>query len=44
MSNRKKVKMYLVANNHIDREWTYDVQQTLMLTMKFWGTGKTVLH
>ncbi|MFA7344264.1 MAG: glycoside hydrolase family 38 C-terminal domain-containing protein [Terrimicrobiaceae bacterium] len=30
-----KTKLHLVANNHIDREWTYDAQLTRMLTVKF---------
>ena len=30
-----KKKLFLVANNHIDREWTYDAQLTRMLTVKF---------
>lgn len=36
MSNLvKKTKVYIVANNHIDREWTYDAQLTRMLTAQF---------
>lgn len=31
----KKPTVYLVCNNHIDREWTYDAQLTRMLTAKF---------
>ncbi len=31
----KKTKVYLVANNHIDREWTYDSQLTRVLTTQF---------
>lgn len=31
----KKTKVYLVANNHIDREWTYDAQLTRVLTTRF---------
>lgn len=27
--------MYVVANNHLDREWTYDAQLTRVLTVKF---------
>ncbi|HCE46333.1 MAG TPA: hypothetical protein DET40_22535 [Lentisphaeria bacterium] len=30
-----KTKVHIVANNHIDREWTYDAQLTRMLTVKF---------
>ncbi len=30
-----KTKLFLVANNHIDREWTYDAQLTRILTVKF---------
>ena len=30
-----KTKLFLIANNHIDREWTYDAQLTRMLTVKF---------
>ena len=30
-----KTKVHIVANNHIDREWTYDSQLTRMLTVKF---------
>ena len=30
-----KTTVYIVCNNHIDREWTYDAQLTRMLTAKF---------
>lgn len=36
MSNQaKKTKVFIVANNHIDREWTYDAQLTRVLTTQF---------
>ena len=30
-----KTKVHIIANNHIDREWTYDAQLTRMITVKF---------
>ena len=30
-----KLKIHMIANNHIDREWTYDSQLTRMITVKF---------
>ncbi len=30
-----KVKVHIIANNHIDREWTYDAQLTRMITVNF---------
>jgi mannosylglycerate hydrolase len=35
MNNYKKIKVHIVANNHIDREWTYDSQLTRMITVNF---------
>lgn len=32
-----KTKVFLVANNHIDREWTYDSQLTRVLTTQFFA-------
>lgn len=30
-----KPKLHKIANNHIDREWTYDAQLTRLITVKF---------